>query len=94
MSIGSRIKNTRKNTNLTQEQIADSLNISYQTASPWERDLAVLDVYNLIDLAKLFDVYVSYLIEEKPDFETDSYICPLLDVIKNTKHDNAKWLLS
>lgn len=28
-------------------------------------------VYNLIDLAKLFDVSVSHLIEEKPDFETD-----------------------
>ena len=51
MSIGSRIKNTRKNTNLTQEQVADNLNISYQTASPCERDLSVLDVYNLIDLA-------------------------------------------
>ena len=76
MSIGSRIKNTRKNTNLTQEQVS------------------VLDVYNLIDLAKLFDVYVSYLIEEKPDFETDIYIFPLLDVIKNTKYDNAKRLLS
>lgn len=32
---------------------------------------SVPDVYNLIDLAKLFDVSVSHLIEEKPDFETD-----------------------
>ena len=26
--------------------------------------------------------------------ETDTYILPLLDVIKNTEYDNAKWLLS
>ena len=26
--------------------------------------------------------------------ETDIYILPLLDVIKNTEYDNAKWLLS
>lgn len=32
---------------------------------------SVPDVYNLIDLAKLFDVSVSHLIEEKPDFETN-----------------------
>lgn len=94
MSIGNRIKLTRINNKLMQEQVADSLNISYQAVSSWERDLSVPDVYNLIDLAKLFDVSVSYLIEEKPDFETDIYIFPLLDVIKNTKHDNAKWLLS
>lgn len=71
MSIGNRIKLTRINNKLTQEQVADSLNISYQAVSSWERDLSVPDVYNLIDLAKLFDVSVSYLIEEKPDFNTN-----------------------
>ncbi len=44
MSIGNRIKNARKNINLTQEQIADSLNVSYQAVSSWERDLFLMSI--------------------------------------------------
>lgn len=44
MSIANRIKNARKNINLTQEQVADSLNVSYQAVSFWERDLFLMSI--------------------------------------------------
>lgn len=44
MSIANRIKNARKNINLTQEQVADSLNVSYQAVSSWGRDLFLMSI--------------------------------------------------
>lgn len=44
MSIANRIKNARKNINLTQEQVADILNVSYQAVSSWERDLFLMSI--------------------------------------------------
>ena len=36
MDIGGKIKNARIRANLTQEQVADVLNVSRQTISNWE----------------------------------------------------------
>lgn len=38
MSIGQNIKNLRTERSMTQEQIAEALDISFQAVSSWERD--------------------------------------------------------
>jgi len=37
INIGEKIKNYRKKKEITQEQLADSLHISFQAISKWER---------------------------------------------------------
>ena len=65
MSIGSNIKNLREERNLTQEQVADYLGISFQAVSSWERDEYKPDTDKLIRLSEYFDVSVSAIAEEK-----------------------------
>ena len=61
MTIGERISKCRKEKNLSQEYVAEMLEISRQAVSKWENDLTEPDTGNLIKLARLFGVSVEYL---------------------------------
>ncbi len=65
MSIGTNIKSLREERKLTQEQVAESLGITFQAVSSWERDEYRPDTDKLIKLAEIFDVSVSAIAEEK-----------------------------
>lgn len=62
MNIGSRIQRLRKENNMTQENLADYLQISRQSISKWEANLSYPETEKLIKLAKLFNVSVDYLL--------------------------------
>jgi len=68
MTIGERIKEVRKNSNLTQEALSEKLGVSFQAVSSWERDEFVPDTWNLIELAKALDVSVSSIIEDRGEY--------------------------
>ena len=72
-SIGQRIKNARKAKSLSQNKLAEQLNVSFQAVSAWESNKYVPDTYNLIELAKVLEVSVSSLVEiqNKYTFKTD-----------------------
>ena len=61
LSIGERIRDCRKNINLTQEQLAEKLCVSFQTVSRWENGNSYPDIEVLPQLAQLFDVTMDYL---------------------------------
>ena len=61
MNIGQRIAKCRKNTNISQEQLAEMLEVSRQTISKWETGLATPDTYNIVQLSRIFRVSVEYL---------------------------------
>ena len=65
MSLGENIKQYRKERNLTQEDLADRLDVSFQAISSWERDEYKPEMDKLIKLAEVFDISVSSLVEEK-----------------------------
>ena len=65
MSLGSNIRKYREDHNLTQEQVADKLSVTFQAVSSWERDEYKPDTKKLILLAELFDISVSALVEDK-----------------------------
>lgn len=61
MTLGKRIGRLRKERKLSQEYVAESLNVTRQAVSKWENDLSSPDTDNLIALAKLLDVDVDFL---------------------------------
>ena len=61
MTIGERIAKCRKDKKLSQEYIAEILDVSRQAVSKWENDQSEPDTGNLIQLARLFGVSVEYL---------------------------------
>ena len=56
--IGLYLLKKRKLYNLTQKQLADQLNISFQAVSRWEKGLSIPSVDLLNDLANMFHVTV------------------------------------
>ena len=52
MNIGNNIKQLRQQKNMTQEQIAEKLGVTYQAVSKWENDISCPDITLLPSLAK------------------------------------------
>ena len=64
MTLGEKITKQRKELNYTQEQLADILEVSRQTISKWESDIAYPETNKLIELSKIFNCSIDYLIKE------------------------------
>ena len=62
MTFGQIIRTQRRQADLTQEQLAQLLNISPQAVSRWETDMAMPDISLLPPLASLFKVSTDYLL--------------------------------
>ena len=66
-TLGQRIARLRKEKELTQNDIAEKLNVTYQAVSKWENDQASPDVDILIELSNIFDISLDELLgKEKP----------------------------
>ena len=61
--FGDIIVELRKKQNLTQQQLADKLNITDKAVSKWERGLSYPDITSISSLAKVLGVDSSYLID-------------------------------
>ena len=64
MTLGEKIAKQRKELNYTQEQLADILGVSRQSISKWESDIAYPETEKLIELGKIFDCSMDYLLKE------------------------------
>ena len=65
MEIGTRIQELRKKKNISQEELANNMNVSRQAVSKWESNLSVPDIEKIIDLCEYFDVSADYLLMGK-----------------------------
>lgn len=69
MIIGAKIAACRKRAGMSQEKLANELNISRQAVSRWETGEAVPDTEKVIQLSRIFHVTTDYLlldIDEAP----------------------------
>ena len=69
MTIGAKIAACRKRAGMSQEKLANALNISRQAVSRWETGEAVPDTEKVIQLSRIFHVTTDYLlldIDEAP----------------------------
>ena len=68
--LSEKLYKLRKNSGLSQEQLAEKLNVSRQAISKWESGTAVPESEKLIIISNYFDVSVDYLLkddeEDKP----------------------------
>ena len=56
IKIGSKIKMLRKKNGLTQEQLAESIGVSFQAVSKWENDISLPDITLVPVIANFFCV--------------------------------------
>lgn len=68
--IGRFLKELRKEKNLTQERLAEKLNISGRTVSRWETGNNMPDISLLVELAEFYDVSIAEIIDGERKSET------------------------
>ena len=64
MTLGEKLSKLRKEYNYTQEQLADILGVSRQSISKWESDIAYPETEKLIELGKIFECSMDYLLKD------------------------------
>ena len=70
-TIGNIIRELRCSRNLTQEQLAENLNITAQAISKWENNIGMPDISQVVPIAHFFGVSTDVLfgVEEKMDVD-------------------------
>lgn len=72
MNFCDKLQKIRKENNITQEQLADKLNVSRQAVSKWESGTAYPDTEKLIQISKLFKVSLDELINDNVDMNKNA----------------------
>ena len=97
IKIGKFIAACRKNKKLTQEQLAEKLNITDRAVSKWERGLSLPDSDKMLELCNILDISVNELLTgeniEMKDYKKKNEEL-LLELAKQDKIKNMKLMTS
>ena len=66
MTFGEKLKELRRARGISQEELAERLNVSRQAVSKWELDLSLPDIDNIVQLSEMFHVSTDHLLKEQP----------------------------
>ena len=91
--IGARIKDTRKMKKITQEKIAEYLDISVSYTSRLERGAEKINLETLVKISALLEVSPSFLLDGTGTIEKDYLHNDLRETIKNYTPNKMKLLL-
>lgn len=83
MEIGSKLKNARINSGLTQEQVAEKIQVSRQTISNWENEKSYPDIISVINLSDLYNISLDELL--KGDANMISHLAESTDTVSSNK---------
>ena len=61
-NLGEKLKEARENANLSQQDVADKLNVSRQTISKYELNINEPDLETIKELSYLYQVDINYLL--------------------------------
>lgn len=80
MKISEKIVHLRKRNGLSQEDLAEKLEVSRQAISRWEMGTAKPDANNILQISRLFGVTTDYLLHDEYESDND------LPKIKESNH--------
>lgn len=89
MELHERIYQLRKEKNMTQQDLAEKLNVSRQAVSRWEMGTAKPELDSLTALSQIFGITVDELLkaEEIPEYKIEQEE----PVVRQKKHGDAIW---
>lgn len=67
MSLGNKLAAARRAKNLTQEQLAEKLEVTRQAVSRWESDAAYPETDKIVRMAQILEVSCDYLLQDGVD---------------------------
>ena len=65
MTFAEKIKTIRKQAGMSQEQLAEKLNVSRQAITKWETDAGIPDIENIMAISALFDISIDELLSNE-----------------------------
>ena len=71
-TLGEMISSLRKEKNMTQNDLAEKMNVTDKAVSKWERDLSFPDVNSLPKLAEIFNVSIDELMQVKEEMRENT----------------------
>ena len=63
MDIGQKLKNARVSAGMTQEKVAEKINVSRQTISNWENNKSYPDIHSVLSLSDLYAISLDKLLK-------------------------------
>ena len=94
MKLGEKIYQLRKLSGMTQEQLADKLNVTRQTLSKWENETSIPDIESVVRLSALFHTSLEeLLLEEDNRVEEKRTQITLEDMMRINAHNRKMNLL-
>lgn len=82
-TFGSRLQGLMKHNNVTQQELANKLNVRRGSVSNWVTDRRCPDSETLVKIANYFDVTVDYLLKDNEDTKIKNLDKEDLDEFKN-----------
>lgn len=71
MTLGEKIQQLRKASGISQDQLAEQLDVSRQSISKWELNDAIPDVSRIVMISELFSVSTDELLKESNNTESN-----------------------
>lgn len=90
MDLALNISKYRKERKMTQEELADTLGVTFAAVSKWERGIATPDISLILQMASLFEISLDALFGYKmEENKIDNYIKQIEDYLKEGKYDET-----
>lgn len=83
MNVEERLKFYRVRSGMSQDQVAEEINVSRQTISKWENGKSSPDVDSIVRLADLYNISLDELLRSDKESETQ-------ETLEETKHDSSQ----
>ena len=80
-SIGETIAYLRKQKGMTQNELAEKMNVTDKAVSKWERDLSCPDVNSISKLADILGISVEELLKAKKKDDSNTKLKDLINLI-------------
>ena len=93
MTFSDKLQIIRKSKGITQEELAEKLNVSRQAVTKWENGMAYPDIMNLIQISELFHMTLDYLVKDEQcglcleipyDNDMEELIAFKIEAVQNT----------
>ena len=67
MTLGEKLQSLRQRAGMSQDALAERLQVSRQAVSRWERDETMPETDKVVAIADIFDVTTDYLLRPQPE---------------------------
>ncbi len=72
MTLGQKLKLLLKENNMTQEELAERLEVSRQAVGKWVNDRGIPEVNKLLQISNMFNVSLDYLLKEELELKEET----------------------